>query len=89
MLARFPPGSHMPPARDTAEQLYAQRMEQLGEEAGDVHLLGIAAEAFMNLSPWDYIQVSCMCDGWNAPSLAGHRPGFVTIWVLQLCLDEP
>ncbi len=64
MLARFPPGSHMPPARDAAEQLYAQRMEQLGEEAGDVHMLGVAAEAWMNHSPaWDYLQVSCLCGG--------------------------
>ncbi|WIA40430.1 hypothetical protein OEZ86_013787 [Tetradesmus obliquus] len=38
----------------TAEARYAQRMQQLAEEEQDADAFAWAAEAYMNLTPWDY-----------------------------------
>lgn len=57
MAERFVPGSHMPPARDSAERRYAEALAQIGRECHDYHVLTIAAEGYLNLLPWDYIQV--------------------------------
>ncbi len=55
---RFPEGSAERPARDEAEAAYAKAMAQIGSRLGDAAVLAMAAEAHMNLSPWDYYQAS-------------------------------
>ena len=57
-IKRFPEGSAERPARDEAERAYAAAMAQIGSRLGDAALLAMAAEAHMNLSPWDYYQAS-------------------------------
>ena len=56
-VERFPNGSALRPARDAAERAWAQTLAALGREHADAALLAMAAEAFMNVSPWDYYQV--------------------------------
>ena len=56
-VARFPDGSALRPARDAAERTWAQTLAALGRGHADAALLAMAAEAFMNVSPWDYYQV--------------------------------
>lgn len=56
-VARFPDGSALRPARDAAERTWAQTLAALGREHRDAALLAMAAEAFMNVLPWDYYQV--------------------------------
>ena len=70
---RFPEGSAERPARDEAEKAYADAMAQIGTRLGDAAVLAMAAEAHMNLSPWDYYQVSRAWGGTRAPGNAtGH-----------------
>lgn len=54
---RFSPGSALPPSRDAAELKYAQKMASIGHQYSDAAVLAIAAEGFINMSPWDYYQV--------------------------------
>ena len=56
-VARFPDGSALRPARDAAEAAWARALAALGREHRDAALLAMAAEALMNVSPWDYYQV--------------------------------
>ncbi len=71
---RFPEGSAERPARDEAEAAYAKAMAQIGSRLGDAAVLAMAAEAHMNLSPWDYYQASHPSKGlqpvveWAPPS---------------------
>jgi hypothetical protein len=56
-MKRFPEGSELEPARSAAEKEYAEAMQVIGTKTSDAAVLAMAAEAFMNLSPWDYYQV--------------------------------
>ena len=51
---RFAAGSALNPARTTAEEQYADAMLDIGRTFNDTNALTIAAESYMNLSPWDY-----------------------------------
>ena len=51
---RFAAGSALNPARTTAEEQYADAMLDIGRTFNDTDALTIAAESYMNLSPWDY-----------------------------------
>lgn len=56
-LKRFPQGSETGDARAAAEREYAEALKALGTRTADAALIAMAAEAFMNLSPWDYYTV--------------------------------
>ena len=51
---RFAAGSALNPARTTAEEQYADAMLDIGRTFNSTKALTIAAESYMNLSPWDY-----------------------------------
>ncbi|KAK9824022.1 hypothetical protein WJX72_007032 [[Myrmecia] bisecta] len=55
-VKRFAKGSERQPQRDAAEQAYAAAMRDIGYKYADQHALAIAAESYMNLSPWDYYE---------------------------------
>ncbi len=58
---RFPEGSATGDRRHAAEEEFAQALAKLGGVLNDAVVMAMAAEAFMNLSPWDYYEVSqCM-----------------------------
>lgn len=56
-MKRFPKGSELEPARSAAEREYAEALQAVGTKIEDAAILAMAAEAYMNLSPWDYYQV--------------------------------
>ena len=66
---RFAAGSALNPARSAAEEQYAQALVELGHTFNNSKALTIAAESYMNLSPWDYYAkvtifvccLSCAC----------------------------
>ncbi|EIE23263.1 hypothetical protein COCSUDRAFT_47568 [Coccomyxa subellipsoidea C-169] len=53
-MKRFPEGSATGAKRAAAEKEYAEAMQAVGVKLSDSVLIAMAAEAFMNLSPWDY-----------------------------------
>jgi hypothetical protein len=55
---RFPEGSATGDRRHSAEKEYAEAMARIGGSLNDAAIMAMAAEAFMNLSPWDYYEVS-------------------------------
>ena len=55
-VERFPDGSALRPARDAAEAAWARALAAAGREFRSGALLAVAAEALMNVSPWDYYQ---------------------------------
>ena len=55
---RFPEGSASGDRRHSAEKEYAEAMARIGGSLNDAAIMAMAAEAFMNLSPWDYYEVS-------------------------------
>ena len=61
---RFPEGSATGDRRHEAEREYADAMSKVGGATNDAAVMAMAAEAYMNLSPWDYYEVlySGMCD---------------------------
>ena len=59
-VARFAAGASMQ-LRVAAEETFALKLADLGKAFQDAALMAMAAESLMNLSPWDYYQVS-MCD---------------------------
>lgn len=60
---RFPEGSTTGDARHAAEKEYAEAMAKVGTALNDAPIMAMAAEAFMNLSPWDYYEVSSLAEG--------------------------
>ncbi len=54
---RFPEGSASGDRRHAAEEEYAQALAKVGGALNDAAVMAMAAEAFMNLSPWDYYEV--------------------------------
>ena len=69
---RFEAGSALNPGRARAEEQYADSLVLIGRKFNNSKALAIAAESYMNLSPWDYyIQV-------------GARPPAPVGMVLQL-----
>lgn len=56
-LKRFPEDSAVGDKRAAAEKDYAEAMQAVGARLSDSVLIAMAAEAFMNLSPWDYYNV--------------------------------
>lgn len=56
-MKRFPEGSATGAKRAAAEKEYAEAMQAVGVKLSDSVLIAMAAEAFMNLSPWDYYNV--------------------------------
>jgi hypothetical protein len=77
-VARFPDGSALRPERDAAEAAWGRALAAAGREWGDAALLAVAAEAFMNVSPWDYYMarpstgldtLPCPCDLWSVLDL--------------------
>ncbi len=67
-VARFPDGSALRLERDAAEAAWGRALAAAGREWGDAALLAVAAEAFMNVSPWDYYMV-CPSTGFWYPTL--------------------
>ena len=55
---RFSEGSATGDRRHSAEKEYAEAMARIGGSLSDAAIMAMAAEAFMNLSPWDYYEVS-------------------------------
>ena len=55
---RFPEGSATGDRRHSAEKEYAEATARIGGSLNDAAIMAMAAEAFMNLSPWDYYEVS-------------------------------
>lgn len=51
---RFKAGTALNPGRAQAEEEYADSLELIGRRFNDSKALAIAAESYMNLSPWDY-----------------------------------
>jgi len=51
---RFAAGSALGPARTAAEEEYAVALLDIGRTFNNTKALAIAAESYMNLSPWDY-----------------------------------
>ena len=51
---RFAPNTALNPGRYTAEEQYADAVLKIGRDFNNSKALGIAAESYMNLSPWDY-----------------------------------
>lgn len=51
---RFQAGSALNPGRAQAEEQYAASLVLIGHNFNDSKALAIAAESYMNLSPWDY-----------------------------------
>lgn len=51
---RFAAGSALNPARAVAEEQYADALVKIGHSFNSSKALAIAAESYMNLSPWDY-----------------------------------
>ena len=51
---RFAAGTALNPGRYAAEEQYADALLQIGRDFNNSKALGIAAESYMNLSPWDY-----------------------------------
>ncbi|DBA79517.1 TPA: hypothetical protein ACH3X2_007704 [Trebouxia sp. C0005] len=51
---RFAAGSALGPARTAAEEEYAKALLDIGRTFNNTKALAIAAESYMNLSPWDY-----------------------------------
>jgi len=56
--ARFPEGTAAGDRRHAAEAEYAVATAKVGIALNDAAIMAMAAEAFMNLSPWDYYEVS-------------------------------
>lgn len=55
---RFAAGSAFGPARAAAEETYAATLANIGQEFNISMPFALAAESYMNLSPWNYyIQV--------------------------------
>lgn len=55
---RFKLGTALNPGRAQAEEQYADSLVLIGRTFNNSKALAIAAESYMNLSPWDYyIQV--------------------------------
>jgi len=57
-LKRFPEGTATREKRMAAEKEYAEALQAVGTRIADAALIAMAAEAFMNLSPWDYYKVT-------------------------------
>ena len=53
---RFKPGSALGQARVAAEEEYAEALVSIAGYYNSTHASAIAAETYMNLSPWDYYQ---------------------------------
>lgn len=51
---RFAAGSALGTARTAAEEEYAEALLDIGRTFNNTKALAIAAESYMNLSPWDY-----------------------------------
>ena len=51
---RFAAGNALGPARTAAEEEYAEALLDIGRTFNNAKALAIAAESYMNLSPWDY-----------------------------------
>jgi len=52
---RYDPTTHSPPpSRHAAETEYARTMEAIGEEYADPTAYALAAEAWLNVVPWDF-----------------------------------
>lgn len=51
---RFEAGTALNPGRAEAEEQYADSMLLIGRNYNNSKALAIAAESYMNLSPWDY-----------------------------------
>lgn len=51
---RFAAGTALNPERAHVEEQYADALVQLGRHFNNSKALAIAAESYMNLSPWDY-----------------------------------
>lgn len=51
---RFAPGSALGPARAAAEESYAKALVAIGNQFNNSKATAIAAESYMNLSPWSY-----------------------------------
>ena len=56
---RFAAGSALGPARTAAEEEYAEALLDIGRTFNNTKALAIAAESYMNLSPWDYYAQVC------------------------------
>lgn len=52
--SRFKAGTALNPGRAQAEEEYADSLVLIGRRFNDSKALAIAAESYMNLSPWDY-----------------------------------
>lgn len=55
---RFEPETALQPESYIAQLNYAEKMEEIGHRYNDSYVLAMAAEGYMNLSPWDYYNVS-------------------------------
>ncbi len=55
---RFPEGTAAGDARHEAESEYADALAKVGGATNDAAVMAMAAEAYMNLSPWDYYEVT-------------------------------
>ena len=51
---RFEAGTALNPGRAQAEEQYADSLVLIGRNFNNSKALAIAAESYMNLSPWDY-----------------------------------
>ena len=67
---RFPEGSATGDRRHAAEEEFAQALAKLGGVLNDAVVMAMAAEAFMNLSPWDYYEVSQRMRSQTTPSIS-------------------
>lgn len=72
--ARFAAGTHLGAGRANAERAYAETMRKLGEAEEDATALALAAEGFLNLVPWDFVD----------PSTGDKRPEAATAEALLL-----
>ncbi|GAB4824072.1 hypothetical protein N2152v2_011118 [Parachlorella kessleri] len=57
-LLRYAEGSERGHARHAAERAYGEAMQHLGEATQDPTALAMAAEAYLNLCPWDFMDPS-------------------------------
>ena len=54
VTGRFKPGSALGQARASAEEGYAEALANIAERYNNSQASAMAAESYMNLSPWDY-----------------------------------
>ena len=66
-VARFAAGTSMQ-LRLAAEETFALKLADLGKAYQDAALMAMAAESLMNLSPWDYYQVSICAELTDRPA---------------------